>query len=163
MCGIAGILDQTKPPSLNKELLEKMLHIQHHRGPDATGVWSDDVIFLGHNRLSIIDLSEAANQPMHYKNFTLTFNGEIYNYVELKKELEAKGHQFINHSDSEVILHAFEEWGKECVQRFVGMWAFVIWDQTKKALFASRDRFGIKPFNYIHQSGKLYFASEIKR
>ncbi len=162
MCGIAGLLDQKQSPSDNKQLLEKMLHIQHHRGPDATGVWSDDTIFLGHNRLSIIDLSEAANQPMHFKDFAMTYNGEIYNYIELKQELEVKGHIFVNHSDSEVILHAFAEWGADCVQRFVGMWSFVIWDKVKKSLFASRDRFGIKPFNYIFQSGRFYFASEIK-
>ena len=162
MCGIAGIIDQTNSPADNKQLLEKMLLIQHHRGPDATGVWSDDVIFLGHNRLSIIDLSEAANQPMHYKDFVMIYNGEIYNYIELKKELEEKGHHFVNHSDSEVILHAFAEWGTDCVQRFVGMWAFIIWDKNKKTLFASRDRFGIKPFNYIFQSGRFYFASELK-
>lgn len=162
MCGIAGILDQTHSSSDNTRLLEKMLHIQHHRGPDATGVWNDDVIFLGHNRLSIIDLSDAANQPMHYKDFSMVYNGEVYNYVELKKELEVKGHIFVNHSDSEVILHAFAEWGTKCVQRFVGMWSFVIWDRVKKSLFASRDRFGIKPFNYIFRSGRFYFASELK-
>ncbi|MBK7968906.1 MAG: hypothetical protein IPK08_08205 [Bacteroidetes bacterium] len=123
MCGIAGILDQTQPSSDNSRLLDQMLHIQHHRGPDDTGIWNDDHIFLGHNRLSIIDLTEAANQPMHYKNFTMVYNGEIYNYVEIKQLLLQKGHQFHTHSDSEVILHAYEEWGSACVNHFVGMWA----------------------------------------
>jgi asparagine synthase (glutamine-hydrolysing) len=162
MCGIAGILDTTQSTDANKSVLQKMLQIQHHRGPDATGVWTDDIIFLGHNRLSIIDLSEAANQPMHYRNFSLIFNGEIYNYLELKKELESAGHSFVNHSDSEVILHAFDQWGSNCVKRFVGMWSFVIWNRLEKSLFASRDRFGIKPFNYIYESGRFYFASELK-
>jgi len=162
MCGIAGIIDPKKSTSENMELLNSMLKIQHHRGPDSTGTWTDNTVFLGHNRLSIIDLSEAANQPMHYKQFSLIFNGEVYNYVELKKELEAMGHIFSTHSDSEVILHAFEQWGHDCVKRFIGMWAFVIWDTKEQSLFASRDRFGIKPFNYIQDSGRFVFASEIK-
>ncbi|MBL0070352.1 MAG: asparagine synthase (glutamine-hydrolyzing) [Bacteroidetes bacterium] len=162
MCGIAGILDQTQPSSDNSRLLDQMLHIQHHRGPDDTGIWNDDHIFLGHNRLSIIDLTEAANQPMHYKNFTMVYNGEIYNYVEIKQLLLQKGHQFHTHSDSEVILHAYEEWGSACVNHFVGMWAFVIYNKTTKELFVSRDRFGIKPFYYIHTGSTFYFASEIK-
>ncbi len=162
MCGIAGIIDPKQTHHGNMELLKAMLKIQNHRGPDDTGTWTDEHIFLGHNRLSIIDLSEAANQPMHYKAFSLVFNGEIYNYVELREELIKKGHQFVTHSDSEVILHAFEEWGSDCVTRFIGMWAFVIWDRNNKSLFASRDRFGIKPFNYIHEGPRFVFASEIK-
>ncbi len=162
MCGIAGIIDPRHSPDENRELLSRMLQIQHHRGPDATGNWSDGIVHLGHNRLSIIDLSEAANQPMHYRDLSLIFNGEVYNYVELKKELEGLGHRFVTHSDSEVILHAFEEWGDECVTRFVGMWAFVTWDKSRKRLFVSRDRFGIKPFYYISHPGRFYFASEIK-
>lgn len=162
MCGIAGILDQTQSSADNSRILDQMLHIQHHRGPDDTGIWNDDHIFLGHNRLSIIDLTEAANQPMHYKNFTLVYNGEIYNYVEIKQLLRQKGHQFNTHSDSEVILHAYEEWGSACVNHFVGMWAFVIYHKTTKELFVSRDRFGIKPFYYIHTGNTFYFASEIK-
>lgn len=162
MCGIAGIIDFKQQHRNNPELLKSMLKIQHHRGPDATGVWTDDPAFLGHNRLSIIDLSDAGNQPMHYKNYSLIFNGEIYNYVELKKELELLGHKFVNHSDSEIIPHAYEQWGSDCVKRFVGMWSFVIWDTTNQSLFVSRDRFGIKPFYYLHNSGNLTFASEIK-
>ena len=115
MCGIAGILDVSQSTETNKSVLQKMLQIQHHRGPDATGYWSDGKIHLGHNRLSIIDLSDAGNQPMHYRNLTLIYNGEVYNYVELKNELAALGHHFENHSVSEVILHAFAEWGENCV------------------------------------------------
>src|SRR5688572_6165373 len=115
MCGIAGIIDPKQTHHDNMELLKVMLKVQNHRGPDDTGTWTDEHIFLGHNRLSIIDLSVAANQPMHYKAFSLVFNGEIYNYIELREELSKKGHQFITHSDSEVILHAFEEWGPDCV------------------------------------------------
>lgn len=162
MCGIVGFFEPNSTASDKMVLLGKMLHIQHHRGPDDTGIWNDDHIFLGHNRLSIIDLSDAANQPMHYKNFTMVYNGEIYNYVEIKQQLQQKGHQFHTHSDSEVILHAFEEWGSACVNHFVGMWAFVIYNKTTRELFVSRDRFGIKPFYYIHTGNTFYFASEIK-
>ncbi|MDQ3050542.1 MAG: asparagine synthase (glutamine-hydrolyzing) [Bacteroidota bacterium] len=162
MCGIVGIIDSKQSHQANMELLNSMLKVQHHRGPDATGTWTDEHIFLGHNRLSIIDLSEAGNQPMHYKSFSLLFNGEIYNYIELKKELEALGHVFVSHCDSEVIPHAFEEWGTDCVKRFVGMWAFIIWDKKNQSLFASRDRFGIKPFYYLHEGERFVFASEIK-
>lgn len=162
MCGIAAILDASQNTETNKSVLQKMLQVQHHRGPDATGYWTDGKIHLGHNRLSIIDLSDAGNQPMHYRNFSLIYNGEVYNYIELKNDLIDLGHHFENHSDSEVILHAFAEWGESCVTRFVGMWAFVVWDSEKSTLFASRDRFGIKPFNYIFDSGRLYLASEIK-
>ena len=100
MCGIVGFFEPNSTASDKMVLLGKMLHIQHHRGPDDTGIWNDDHIFLGHNRLSIIDLSEAANQPMHYENFTMVYNGEIYNYVEIKQQLLQKGHQFHTHSDS---------------------------------------------------------------
>jgi len=162
MCGIAGIIDSRFSPEENLLVLSRMLQIQHHRGPDHTGIWQDGPAHLGHNRLSIIDLSDAAHQPMHYRNLVLIFNGEIYNYLELKKELEAKDHRFTTHSDSEVLLHAYAEWGSDCVSRFVGMWAFVIWDSDKKELFASRDRFGIKPFYYINRGGSFYFASEMK-
>lgn len=162
MCGIAGIINPKHSPEENRSVLSGMLQIQHHRGPDHTGMWDEGPVHLGHNRLSIIDLSDAAHQPMHYRRLTLIFNGEIYNYLELKKELEAKGHHFATHSDSEVLLNAYAEWGAECVTRFVGMWAFVIWDSEKKELFASRDRFGIKPFYYIHSNGSFFFASEMK-
>ncbi len=162
MCGIAGIVDRTRGNHDNMATLQRMLTTQHHRGPDATGTWTNNHVFLGHNRLSIIDLSDAANQPMHYRNYSLVFNGEIYNYLEVRNELIAKGHVFTTGSDSEVILHAYSEWGYNCIQKFVGMWAFVIWDDLTKEIFASRDRFGIKPLYYIFDNNRFYFASEIK-
>jgi asparagine synthase (glutamine-hydrolysing) len=119
-------------------------------------------VMLGHNRLSIIDLSDAANQPMEYDDLVIVYNGEVYNYVEIKDELIKCGYRFRTTSDTEVILTAYKEWGGECVKRFVGMWAFAIWDKTKRELFCSRDRFGIKPFYYIHSGDKFYFGSEYK-
>ncbi len=139
-----------------------MLQSIAHRGPDATSHWSENEITLGHNRLSIIDLAETANQPMFYDDLVLIFNGEIYNYIEIRKELEQKNFRFKTQSDSEIILASYKAWGKDCVTRFVGMWALVIWDRTNKTLFASRDRFGIKPFYYISHERNFWFASEIK-
>ncbi|MFM7054916.1 MAG: asparagine synthase (glutamine-hydrolyzing) [Bacteroidota bacterium] len=162
MCGIAGILDFELGLDTSKQLLVAMLHAQHHRGPDATGTWIGEGILLGHNRLSIIDLSESANQPMEFDGLVLVFNGEVYNYIEIRQDLELLGHKFKTSSDTEVILHAYREWGGGCVSRFMGMWAFVVWDERKRELFASRDRFGIKPFHYIHSGGRIHFASEIK-
>src|SRR3990172_10282747 len=162
MCGIAGIID----PTLNREegecLLEKMLQSIRHRGPDNSSTWVEMPVLLGHNRLSIIDLSDAANQPMEYDDLVVVYNGEVYNYVEIKDDLIKKGYRFRTTSDTEVILAAYKEWGSDCVKRFVGMWAFAIWDKTKKELFCSRDRFGIKPFYYIHSGDKFYFGSEYK-
>jgi asparagine synthase (glutamine-hydrolysing) len=162
MCGIAGLIDLSRTEAENIGILQSMLEVQHHRGPDSTDIWTDKHIFLGHNRLSIIDLSEASNQPMHYKNFSIVFNGEIYNYLELKKELTAKGHIFQTSGDTEIILHAFEEWGEQCVSHFLGMWSFFIWNNKLKQFFASRDRFGIKPFYYLQNGSAFVFASEIK-
>lgn len=162
MCGIAGIVD----PALNREqgqlLLEKMLKSIRHRGPDHSSSWIDMPVLLGHNRLSIIDLSDRANQPMEYDDLVAVYNGEVYNYLEIKDELIRIHHRFRTGSDTEVILAAYKEWGSECVERFVGMWAFAIWDRTKRELFCSRDRFGIKPFYYIHAGNKFYFGSEYK-
>ena len=162
MCGIAGIID----PTLTKEnvgsLLNKMLESIAHRGPDNRGVWIDMPVALGHNRLSIIDLSDAGNQPMEFFDAVITFNGEIYNYIEVGEVLKKKGYRFTTHSDTEVILAAWREYGKDCVKHFVGMWAFAIWDKKNKQLFCSRDRFGIKPFYYIHEGQRLYFGSEYK-
>ncbi|HYF02796.1 MAG TPA: asparagine synthase (glutamine-hydrolyzing) [Patescibacteria group bacterium] len=162
MCGIVGFYDQKVSPDSGEKILEKMLACQSHRGPDYTGIWSAAPIYLGHNRLSILDLSHAADQPMHYRNLTMIFNGEVYNFIELREELRAFGYEFHTSGDSEVIMAAYHKWGSACVQRFIGMWALAIWDTTAKTLFCSRDRFGIKPFHYIEDSGRLYFASEIK-
>lgn len=162
MCGIAGILDFELGLDASKRLLDGMLHTQNHRGPDAFGTWNGQGVVLGHNRLSIIDLSEAANQPMEFDGLVLVFNGEVYNYIEIRRELEQLGHTFKTSSDTEVILHAFREWGGGCVSKFIGMWAFAIWDERKRELFASRDRFGIKPFHYIQSGNRIHFASEVK-
>jgi asparagine synthase (glutamine-hydrolysing) len=135
-----------------------------HRGPDGEGTWIGGSIGLAHRRLAIIDLSQDAHQPMTNEDgsLLLVFNGEIYNFVELRKELIGCGHLFRSKGDSEVILHAYEEWGTECLTRFNGMWAFALWDEKKQQLFCARDRFGIKPFYYTEAGGSFLFASEIK-
>jgi asparagine synthase (glutamine-hydrolysing) len=162
MCGIAGIIDSTLSRDRGDCLLKKMLESIQHRGPDNSSTWVDMPVLLGHNRLSIIDLSDDANQPMEFEDLVIVYNGEVYNYLEIRDELLKKGYRFRTQSDTEVVLAAYKEWGAECVKRFVGMWAFAIWDKTKKELFCSRDRFGIKPFYYIHQGDKFYFGSEYK-
>ncbi|MDN3204742.1 asparagine synthase (glutamine-hydrolyzing) [Algoriphagus sediminis] len=159
MCGIAGIIGDNQ----SKEHLEKMLRIQSHRGPDFTGRFFDgEKVAIGHNRLSIIDLREVSNQPFYSddKRFILVFNGEIYNYLELKQELEKDFH-FHTTSDTEVLLKAYQKWGKDCLSRFNGMFSFAIWDTLKQKLFAARDRFGVKPFYYYQKGEKLIFSSEI--
>ena len=162
MCGIAGFVDDSLKPQKATDIINSMLKETSHRGPDFCDTWIEFPVVFGHNRLSIIDLSVCGNQPMHYKNFTIVYNGELYNYIELKVELSNKGYEFSTHSDTEVLLAAYCEWKEDCVQRFVGMWAFAIWDKVEKILFCSRDRFGIKPFNYIYHSNAFYFSSEIK-
>ncbi|MCS6819249.1 MAG: asparagine synthetase B, partial [Chitinophagales bacterium] len=138
-----------------------MLEAQRHRGPDNLAFWKQEHLVLGHNRLAIIDLSEASNQPFHYEHLTIVFNGEIYNYIELRHELQKAGYQFNTQGDTEVICAAYLYWGERCVQRFIGMWAFAVWDNRKRQLFCSRDRFGIKPFYYFQQGPNFYFASAI--
>ncbi|MEG9329195.1 asparagine synthase (glutamine-hydrolyzing) [Salinimicrobium catena] len=160
MCGIAGIIG----PNPSEAALEKMLETQHHRGPDHTGTHIDKgFAALGHNRLAIIDLSEAANEPFRDNSgrYFLSFNGEIYNYKELRKELKGS-YDFKTVSDTEVLLAAYLKWGKNCLAKFNGMFAFAIWDSAEKRLFAARDRFGVKPFHYTLQKEQLYFSSEIK-
>jgi len=161
MCGISGIVGK----DWARDQLERMVKIQHHRGPDAQAFyWSEDNLTgLGHNRLSIIDLHEEANQPFVSTDgrFFLVFNGEIYNYPELRAELEFN-YTFRTASDTEVLLYAYQHWGTGCLDRFIGMFAFAIWDDQDKKLFAARDRFGVKPLNYGTRNGNLYFASEIK-
>ncbi|HII99157.1 MAG TPA: asparagine synthase (glutamine-hydrolyzing) [Methanoregula sp.] len=163
MCGIAGqyCLDGKAPDG---DLLAEMSGRLAHRGPDGSGTHIRGNAGLVHRRLAIIDLSDEALQPMTNEDGTLwiVFNGEIYNYVELREELIAKGHRFHSHSDTEVILHAYEEWGADCLPRFNGMWAFAILDEKRGELFCARDRFGIKPFYYAVVDGSFLFASEIK-
>ena len=160
MCGITGIISGFD----REQELWRMLELQKHRGPDNTGFYSDkNFAYLGHNRLSIIDLSEAANQPFSDDSgrYSLVFNGEIYNYKELRAELKSF-YQFKTESDTEVLLASFLKYGKHCLKKLNGMFSFAIWDSTDKSLFAARDRFGVKPFYYSESSEEFYFASEIK-
>ncbi|MCP4976874.1 MAG: asparagine synthase (glutamine-hydrolyzing) [Maribacter sp.] len=163
MCGIAGYLHLDKHQPASSEVLKKMTDIIAHRGPDGEGGFIDSNLALGHRRLSIIDL-KTGQQPMQYydNSLIITYNGEIYNYVELRKELKKKGYCFYTDSDTEVILSAYKEWGINCVQRFNGMWAFALWDKSKKRLFCSRDRIGEKPFFYAVYQNSFIFGSEIK-
>ena len=162
MCGIAGFVDLQLSTEQKKDLAFKQLRCITHRGPEASNVFVDGPVALGHNRLKIIDLSDEANQPFEYDDLVMAFNGEVYNYVELKADLEAKGFRFRTHGDTEVMCAAYKHYGEDCVKHFTGMWAFALWDKTKQKLFCSRDRFGIKPFYYILGGQNLYFASEYK-
>lgn len=164
MCGIGGIVnfsDRHDPPSL--EILRSMVGAIRHRGPDEFGVYRDVRAGLGHARLSIVDLS-TGQQPLSNEDDTLwiIFNGEIFNFIELRQELEKLGHTFRTHSDTEVIVHAYESWGVDCFERFNGQWALALWDSEAKSLILSRDRIGVRPL-YIHEhEGRLWFASEVK-
>lgn len=160
MCGITGF---TQPPDNAAPILSRMMKAIAHRGPDDKGQWIDSEIGLGHQRLSIIDL-QTGHQPMSNADQTLwiVFNGEIYNYVELKERLSASGALFHSHSDTEVILRLYEQYGESCVDHLNGMFAFLIYDKRQNRLFAARDRFGMKPFYYIATRERFLFASEIK-
>lgn len=164
MCGIAGIClcDGAGLPENAAAQVDAMCRAMRHRGPDGQGVWSGDGVCLGHRRLSIIDLAGGA-QPMHSADdrYHVTFNGEIYNFPELRKELEAQGMRFRTTSDTEIILAGWQVWGSDCLRHFDGMFAFALWDAQEKRLFCARDRFGKKPFFYTLQHGRLYFASEL--
>ena len=163
MCGIAGSLDLRDGRS-DEEMVARMTDLIAHRGPDDAGLLVDAPATLGHRRLSIIDLSPGGHQPMPDAagRRWLTFNGEIYNYLELHEELEGLGHVFRTRSDSEVLLEAYAEWGPEALERLNGMFAFAIWDRERQELFCARDRFGVKPFYYTVVDGRFRFASEIK-
>lgn len=161
MCGIYGVINKR----IDRELALKCLDTMIHRGPDGFGLWQENGVTLGHRRLSILDLSSAGSQPMSYANerYRMTFNGEIYNFIEIREELQKKGYVFRGNSDSEVILAAFCEWKEACVEHFNGMWTFAIWDKAEKSLFISRDRFGVKPLYYTEfVDGGFAFASEMK-
>ena len=163
MCGICGIFNFNGEP-VSPVNLRKMTDAIAYRGPDGEGFYIDSFVGLGHRRLAIIDLSPAGHQPMLTKdgNFGLVYNGEIYNFQELRIELESLGHQFRSRTDSEVVLHGYAEWGPECVNHFNGMFAFAIWDKTQQELFLARDRYGIKPLYYTFADGHFLFASEQK-
>jgi len=162
MCGICGVLS-LQNAAVDPDLLRGMVARLRHRGPDETGFYHDHQVGFGHARLSIIDLA-GGRQPMTTgdQSVCIAFNGEIFNYVELREELIRKGHHFATHSDTEVILHLYQEEGEHCVQRLNGQWAFAIWDAPKQKLFLSRDRLGVRPLFYTQVAGKFLFASEIK-
>jgi len=163
MCGITGVLNFDKEKNVDKALLKKMSDIIKHRGPDGEGFFIENNIGLGHRRLSIIDL-ETGDQPMYSddKQKILVFNGEIYNYIELREELKKKGYKFRTNSDTEVVLKAYEAWGYDCQNKFNGMWAFALWDKKVQNLFLSRDRVGEKPLIYTQWNNSFIFGSEIK-
>ena len=160
MCGFAGFTGYLEN---GKDVLTNMMNRIVHRGPDSAGQYIDDKAYMGFRRLSIIDLDNGS-QPMFNedKKIVITFNGEIYNHQELRKELIEKGHIFANNSDTEVLIHAYEEYGEDMLNKLRGMFAFVIWDSAKETIFAARDYFGIKPFYYAVVDGNLVYASEIK-
>ena len=162
MCGIVGAV-HLDSGAASADMLRRMVAQIRHRGPDASGVFVDGHAGLGHARLSIIDLA-GGTQPMTDPDGSLavTFNGEIFNYIELRQTLIEKGHRFHTQSDTEVILHAYQEYGEDCVQHFNGQWAFAVWDRPRRRLFVSRDRLGIRPLYYTLADGKFLFASEIK-
>lgn len=159
MCGIFGIVSSR----IDKKQVETSTNTLSHRGPDDSGYFIGEGIGLGHRRLSIIDLA-GGHQPIFNEDGSkcVIFNGEIYNFMELREYLISKGHRFSTRSDTETILHAYEEWGESCVEHFRGMFAFAIWDSKEKSLFLARDRLGIKPLFYGEQAGGFYFASEMK-
>ncbi|MDG1097677.1 MAG: asparagine synthase (glutamine-hydrolyzing) [Methylophilaceae bacterium] len=162
MCGILGWV--TTDSSDKLEYFEQALDVLTHRGPDDSGIFDGQGILLGHRRLSIIDLSSAGHQPMRddKSGAAIVFNGEIYNYLELREELKLEGHVFLTESDTEVLLRAYLEWGASALNKLNGMWAFAIWDPTKQSVFIARDRFGIKPFYYTDEINGFAFASEPK-
>jgi asparagine synthase (glutamine-hydrolysing) len=162
MCGISGIIK--KDSAVTQEEIKKINNIASHRGPDGEGYFLENNLALGHRRLSIIDLSDNGKQPMSYlERYVITFNGEIYNYIELREELVSLGYKFKSKTDTEVILAAYDKWGEGCVNKFNGMWAFAILDKKEKIVFCSRDRFGVKPFYYFSNSKVFGFSSEIKQ
>ncbi len=167
MCGIAGFIAAADLLRHSPdELLAAMLRPLEPRGPDGAGQWSEQEapwrIGLGHRRLAILDLSPEAGQPMHGRSLSIVFNGEVYNYLELRRELQALGHDFRTRGDTEVLLAAYEQWGRGCLQRLNGMFAFAIWDAAGKTLFCARDRAGERPFYYFADGRCFVFASEIK-
>src|ERR1035437_8903568 len=162
MCGICGIIRFDKQ-IVQEAPIRKMMQLMKHRGPDDEGVFLVDNVGLGFVRLSIIDLSSAGHQPKISKDgrYVVVFNGEIYNYIELRNELVKEGVLFETQTDTEVLLNAYIHWGEDCLHRFNGMWSFAIYDRQKKSIFIARDRFGIKPLYYLQTADYFAFCSEI--
>ncbi|MBI1878578.1 MAG: asparagine synthase (glutamine-hydrolyzing) [Chloroflexi bacterium] len=163
MCGIAGIL-HFDGMAAQADLLKRMTQAIAHRGPDGEGAYLSGPVGLGHRRLAIIDLSAVGAQPLSNEDRTIwvTFNGEIYNFQDVRRKLIERGHQFRSATDTEVIVHAYEEWGTACLQHFNGMFAFGLWDELQRRLWLVRDRLGVKPLFYYHLPDRLLFSSEIK-
>lgn len=165
MCGITGWIDWNRDLTQHPSILVNMTDTLSLRGPDASGTWITPRCALGHRRLSVMDPANGS-QPMTRKygdnTFTVVYNGELYNAPELKRELEAKGHRFTTTCDTEVLLVSFIEWGRACVDRFNGIFAFAIWEDEEQTLFLARDRLGVKPLFYSHSPGRLLFGSEPK-
>src|SRR5215470_13268347 len=163
MCGIAGIISLNFREPVEEARLKRMRDVLRHRGPDGEGLWIDGPVGLGHRRLAIVDVA-GGHQPMANEDETvwITFNGEIYNHAALRPGLEAKGHRYRTRSDTETILHLYEEEGERCVERLQGMFAFALWDRPRRRLLLARDRLGIKPLYYALRGRELLFASEIK-
>jgi len=163
MCGIAGFINTERSRDDAEQLIDRMCQIIRHRGPDDQGTWVGEGVALGMRRLSIIDLA-GGHQPIFNEDqsILIVFNGEIYNYRELQKELEERGHRFATNSDTETIVHAYEEYGDDCVKHLRGMFTCAIWDRKRQRLLAARDRFGKKPLNYYWDGQRLIFGSEIK-
>ncbi len=158
MCGINGIIDKNR----DKNIISKMNEVLSHRGKDDNGIFIDENIALGHTRLSILDLTEAGHQPMRYKDVVIVYNGEVFNFLEIREELKEEGYQFDSNSDTEVILKGYYHFGIEFIEKLNGMFAIAIYDKRVDKLFLVRDRFGIKPL-YLYQDGERFiFSSEIK-
>ena len=163
MCGISGIINKNFSP-VSEDEISKMTDLIVHRGPDSEGYFFGNNFAFGNRRLCIIDLSEKGNQPMTYKTrYTITYNGEIYNYLEIRNDLERYGYRFNSETDTEVILAAYDKYGIDCINTFNGMWAFALYDKEQSLIFCSRDRFGVKPFYYSNNHDKFVFGSELKQ
>ena len=163
MCGIAGILHYDGQP-VARENLVKMTDAIAHRGPDGYGHWQEGPIGFGHRRLSILDPSQSGKQPMSTNDgrYVISYNGEVYNYIDLRRALEKKGYNFKSETDTEVVLNSLAEWGTSSIPKFNGMFAFAVWDRKEKSLILARDRYGIKPLYYCINNDKLLFGSEQK-
>lgn len=162
MCGISGIINKNLS-SVDKNDIKKINDLVAHRGPDGEGYFFKNNFSFGHRRLAIIDLSKDGSQPMNIDGYVITYNGEIYNYIEIREELIKLGEVFETNSDTEVLLRSYIKWGKKCLNKLNGMWAFAIFDPITNQIFCSRDRFGIKPFYYLSNSKNFVFGSEIKQ
>ena len=163
MCGLVGYLNASSEPA-SERLVQKMASAIVHRGPDAEGSFVSNNLALGHRRLSIIDLSEAGTQPMTTSDgsFTIAYNGEVYNFKNIKEELKHAGYKFRSNTDTEVVLNAFSHWGENCFAKFNGMFACAIYDENRRELILARDRYGIKPLYLGFSNKRFYFSSEIK-